>query len=154
MHTGHVHVSLVTPMQIVTMLDNTRVYVALPATDAPPSTLALLDTSKGANQHVKDLRLVFVQSVEPPSAYPCWDADSSYDATRLFISQCVATADTTHPGIGAYEGPSTVELRGVTGDASSLVFKNAHLAITAIRTVTPHILLVQTSGLLPRMEQN
>lgn len=146
--TGHVHVSLVTPMQIVTMLDNTRVYVALPATDAPPSTLALLDTSKGANQHIKDLRLVFVQAVEPPSAYPCWNADSSYDATRLFISQCVATADTTHPGIGAYKGPSTIELRGVTGDAPSLVLKNAHLAITDVRAVTPHMLLIQTTVLV------
>ncbi|GAC1401983.1 MAG: hypothetical protein NVSMB49_17390 [Ktedonobacteraceae bacterium] len=152
--TGKVQVALTTPMRIVTMLDNTRVYVELPATDAPPSTLALLDTSKGPNQHIKDLRPVFVQSVESPSAYPCWDADSSYDATRLFISQCVATASTTGPGIGAYEGPSTIELHGVTGDAPFRIFKNAQLAITGVRAVTSKILLLQTTNGSPVASKN
>ena len=61
MQTGKVQVALTTPMRVVTMLDNTRVYVAIPATDAPSSTLALLDTSKGANQHISDLHVVFVE---------------------------------------------------------------------------------------------
>lgn len=51
-----------------TWLDNTRVYVTLELVDSPPESLAILDTSKGPNQNVKNLQVVFDASTSTLSA--------------------------------------------------------------------------------------
>ncbi|GAC1390804.1 MAG: hypothetical protein NVS4B11_09810 [Ktedonobacteraceae bacterium] len=146
LQTGSVQVELTTPMRVVTMLDNTRVYVAIPATDAPSSTLAILDPSKGSHQHTSDLTIVFQQTLGPASAYACWDADSSYDASTLFISQCTATASTQRPGLGTIQGPSTVGAQGATGGTLHTIFTHAQLALTGVRAVTAKTLLLQSKS--------
>ena len=141
--TGKVQLDLTAPMHIITMLDNTRVYVAVPATDAPPSKLAILDTSKGPNQQIKDLNVVFQQN--PPNGnYPCWDADSSYDASMLYISQCKAVSSTSGPGIAGYSGPSTLGTQSPTGGTLHTFYTNSQLAITRVRAISASTLLLQT----------
>jgi hypothetical protein len=141
--TGKVQLDLTTPMHIITMLDNTRVYVAVPATDAPSSTLAILDTSKGANQQTKDLNIVFQQN--PPNGnYPCWDTDSSYDASMLYVSQCQAVSSSSGPGIAGYKGPSTLGTQSPTGGTLHSIYTNSQLAILKVRAVSANTLLLQT----------
>jgi hypothetical protein len=143
LRTGKVQLDLTTPMHILTMLDNTRVYVAIPATDAPSSTLAILNTSKGANQQTKDLQVVY-QQTPPNGNYPCWDADSSYDASTLYVSQCIAVSSTTGPGIAGYTGPSTLGNQAPTGGTLHNFYTNNQLAITRVRAVSTNTLLLQT----------
>ncbi len=141
--TGNVHVALTTPMSLATMLDNTRAYIKVPATDAPSSTLAILDLSKGANQHPNNLITVF-QQTPPNGNYPCWDADSSYNAATLYISQCKTVSSTTGPGIAGDTGPSTIDTQAPTGGTLHNVYTNAQLAVTDMRAVSPNTLLLQT----------
>ena len=143
--TGSVQVVLVTPMLVTSMLDNSRVYVTVPATDAPSNTLAILDTRKGSNQHVRDLITVF-QQFPAGGAYPCWDADSSYDAATLYVSQCQAVSLTTGPGIAGFSGPSSVGTQSPLGGGLHIVYNNQQLAITQVRAVTANTLLLQTKS--------
>jgi len=109
-----------------TWLDNRRVLMVgfTPNADAPPQNIYILDTGKGANQQTTDLQ----QAVTIGS--PCWDFDSSYDATKLFISQCTP---------GQPEGSSTVSVKSTTGNVPpTTFFTSSTLAITSVRVIDPN----------------
>ena len=119
-----------------TWLDHTRVYVTIQRPDGPPESLAILDTSKGPNQTLQDLQQVFDASTSTPF---CWDFDSSFDATKLFVSQC-----TTSPvglGGGPAHGPSVLTLRPPTGFSYTYLYVSQDLAFTTVRAVTSNTLL-------------
>src|SRR5216684_579118 len=120
-----------------TWLDTTRVYVTLEGTDAPPEMLAILDTSKGPNQKVQSLQQVFDANTSNPF---CWDFDSSFDATKLFVSQCT-NGPANGPGGGPAHGPSVITVRPPTGGPYTYLYVNQDQAFTAVRAVTSNTLL-------------
>ncbi len=132
----------------LTWLDNTRLYLYGPEVDAPPQALYLLDTSRGANQNPDNLPKVFdATSVTAPTNF-CWNADSSFDGTRLFTNQCTTTPNPSGPGIGSQLGPSKISARPATGGAPQNIFTSQNMAITAIRSIskTTLLLLVNNNG--------
>ena len=132
----------------LTWLDNTRLYLFGPEVDAPPQALHLLNTGQGANQNPNNLAKVFdATSVTAPTNF-CWNADSSYNGTQLFTSQCTTAPNPGGPGIGSQNGPSTISTRPATGGSSQNIFTSQNMAITAIRSIskTTLLLLVNNNG--------
>ena len=109
-----------------TWLDNTRFYLTNTQIDQPPNIIYLLDTSKGANQKLSDLLVVFNGSFN--------DFDSSYDGTKIFINSCAC-------GQGGFTGPSAITVRPATGGSAQTLYSTAKYAITSVRVVTPTTLL-------------
>jgi serine/threonine protein kinase len=107
-----------------TWLDNTRVLMIgfVPNSDAPPQNMYILDTSKGANQHATDLQQVIT------IGSPCWDFDSSYDGTKLFVSQCSP---------GQPNGSSTVGVQPAAGGTLNNFLTSSTLAINTVRVIDP-----------------
>jgi serine/threonine protein kinase len=105
-----------------TWLDFTRVLMVGFAqnADAPPQNVYLLDTSKGANQQATDLQQVVTLG------QPCWGFDSSFDSTKLFVSQCTP---------GQPNGSSTVGVQPATGGTLNTFFTSSTLAINAVRVI-------------------
>jgi hypothetical protein len=134
-----------------TWLDHTRVYVTLQGTDAPPEALAILDTSKGPNQSLQTLQQVFDASTSTPF---CWDFDSSFDATKLFVSQCTASPNTIGPGPGPLHGPGVLTLRPPNGFAYAYLYVSQDLAFTAVRAVTSNTLLFTVGNSSGNTSQN
>jgi hypothetical protein len=134
-----------------TWLDHTRVYVTIQGTDAPPEALAILDTSKAPNQKLQDLQQVFDASTSTPF---CWDFDSSFDATRLFVSQCTASPSTTGPGPGPLHGPGVITVRPPTGFASTYLYVSQALAFTAVRAVSSTTLFLTVGNMSGNTSQN
>jgi eukaryotic-like serine/threonine-protein kinase len=126
----------------LTWLDNTRLYVNGPEVDAPPQALYLLDTSRGANQNPNNLQKVFDASSVAGTTNFCWNADSNFDGTRLFTSQCTATPSSNGPGIGSQIGPSTINIRPATGGAQQQIFTSQNMAISAVRSISKTTLLL------------
>jgi eukaryotic-like serine/threonine-protein kinase len=134
-----------------TWLDNTRAYVTLQGTDAPPEMLAILDTSKGPNQSVQNLQVAFDASNSTPF---CWDFDSSFDGKSLFTSQCTAK-NFGGPGASPCCGPSVIADRSPTGGPGySYVFVNQAQAFTAVRAVTANTLLFTVGNFTGDTSQN
>ncbi len=108
-----------------TWLDNTRVLMVGFAqnADAPPQNVYLLDTTKGANQQTTDLQQVVTLG------QPCWDFDSSFDSTKLFVSQCTP---------GQPNGSSTVGVQPAMGGTLSTFFTSSTLAINSVRVIDPN----------------
>jgi len=108
-----------------TWLDFTRVLMVGFAqnADAPPQNVYLLDTSKGANQQATDLQQVVTLG------QPCWDFDSSFDGTKLFVSQCTP---------GQPEGSSAVGVQAATGGTLNTFFTSSTLAINSVRVIDPN----------------
>ncbi len=130
--------------RVRTWLDNTRAYIAFQPTDSPADSLYILDITKGANQDYHTLKQVFDAS----SVSFCWDFDSSYDATKLFTSQCT-TDPGSKPGVNNYHGPSVINGRPATGGSVTSVYTRNDLAFTTVRAVTSNTLLFtvgNTSG--------
>jgi len=134
-----------------TWLDKTRVYVTIQGTDAPPETLAILDTSKGPNQSLQNLQQVFDVSTSTPF---CWDFDSSFDTTKLFVSQCTASPSPIGPGPGSLHGPGVLTLRPPNGSAYSYLYVSQDLAFTAVRAVTSSTLLFTVGNTSGNTSQN
>ena len=126
----------------LTWLDNTRLYLSGPEVDAPPQALYLLDTSRGANQNPNNLPKVFDATSVTATTNFCWNADSSYDGTRLFTSQCTTAPNPGGPGIGSQSGPSTISTRPATGGSPQNIFTSQDMAITAIRSISKTTLLL------------
>ena len=130
----------------ITWLDNTRVYVSFSNFPiAPEDRIGLLDTSRGT-QTVSDLTTVYQQTLGTPFNYPCYDADSSYDATMLYISQCSGISAPNCSGscaLGTREGPTTIFTETATGGSKQTFLTNQSLGIAAIRAVTGNTLLLQ-----------
>lgn len=121
-------------------LDNTRLYLRGPTVDGPSPALYLLDLSRGLNQSQNDLLTVFQASV----TNPCWDAASSADRTKVFVSQCTYTntGNTPGPGWDTQEGPGNLSVVSSTGGALQSLYTNTTLGLVGVRAVTPTILLV------------
>jgi hypothetical protein len=134
-----------------TWLDHTRVYVTIQLPDAPPESLAILDTSKGPNQNLQDLQQVFDASTSTPF---CWDFDSSFDATKLFVSQCTASPNPSGPGPGPLHGPSVITVRPPTGFSYEYLYVSQGLAFTAVRAVTSTTLLFTVGNMSGNTSQN
>jgi eukaryotic-like serine/threonine-protein kinase len=132
----------------LTWLDNTRLYLNGPEVDAPPQALYLLDTSRGANQNPNDLQKVFDASSVTGTTNFCWNADSTFDGTKLFTSQCTTAPSSNGPGIGSQIGPSTINLRPATGGTPQKIFTSQNMAITAVRSIskTSLLLLINNNG--------
>lgn len=125
-----------------TWLDNTHVYLVNLPTDGPPDTLYLLDTSRGANQNYQNLPTVF--SAMAQNVTFCWNFDSSYDATKLFVSECNAIANPNGPGSIGQKGPSSIRAYTTDGSSSSNPFiTSTDQAITNVRVVTNSTILYQ-----------
>jgi len=123
-----------------TWLDNIHAYITAQFPDSPPQgfSIYLLDTSKGPNQTLQNLQVVFDATTSTPF---CWDFDSSYDGKNLFVSQC-SNPSSIGPGGGPAHGPSVITSRFPLGDSSyTYVFVNQSLAFRAIRAVTSNTLL-------------
>src|SRR5260370_13233345 len=83
----------------LTWLDNSRLYVNGPEVDAPPQALYLLDTSRGANQNHNNLQKVFDASSVTGTTNFCWNADSTFDGTKLFTSHSTTPPTSNAPAI-------------------------------------------------------
>ncbi len=116
-----------------TWLDNQRVLLVgfIQNTDAPPQNVYLLDTTKGANQHATDLQQVVTIN------QPCWDFDSSFDSTKLFVSQCTP---------GQPQGSSSVGVQAATGGTLNTFFTSSTLAINAVRVIETNNTLMATAN--------
>ncbi len=130
----------------LTWLDNTRLYVTFSAEPlAPINMLGLLDTGKGSNQQFSDLTTVFQQQVSSTFNYPCFDADSSYDGSTLFVSQCSGISAPNCSGscaLGTREGPSSISTQAPTSTTRHTIFTDATLGIASVRAVTSQTLLL------------
>jgi len=133
----------------LTWLDNTRLYVNGPEVDAPPQALYILDTTKGAHQNPNNLQKVFDASGVTGTTNFCWNADSNFNGTNLFTSQCTTTPNPRGPGIGSQSGPSTINIRPATGGMQQKIFISQNMAITAVRSIsqTTLLLLINNNGL-------
>ena len=142
--TGHLQVVLVEPgtgiwASPATWLDDTHIYMTsfVPYSDAPPQSLYVLDTAKGANQQVSDLIKIFGYS-----GY-CLSFDSSFDNAKLFVSTCKATHG---PGVNpTQQGPGTIISEPALGGPQTTVYTTPTLAITTVRVIsrTTMLLLIQ-----------
>ncbi len=105
-----------------TWLDFTRVLLVgyVQNSDAPLQNVYLLDTSKGANQQPSDLQ----QVVTP--GQPCWDFDTSFDSTKLLVSQCTP---------GQPNGSSTVDVQAATGGTLNTIITSSTLAFNVVRVI-------------------
>jgi serine/threonine protein kinase len=116
-----------------TWLDNKQVLLVGFAqnADAPPQNVYLLDTTKGANQQATDLKQVV------SSGQPCWNFDSSFDSTKLFVSQCTP---------GQPEGSSSVGVQPATGGTLNTFLTSSTLAINTVRVIDPNNTLLATAN--------
>ena len=142
--TGHLQVLLLEPTTGIwaspaTWLDDAHIYMTsfVPYSDAPPQSLYVLDTAKGAHQQVSDLTKVFDYS-----GY-CLSFDSSVDNSKLFVSTCHATRG---PGISpTQQGPGTIIAEPALGGSQTTAYTNPTLAITTVREISniTMLLLIQ-----------
>ena len=130
----------------LTWLDNTRAYISFAEFPiAPIDRLGILDTSSGPGQTISDLTTVYQDKLSAPSTYPCWDADSSYDGSTLFISQCTGLAAPNCSGsclLGTREGPSTIITEPAAGSTQHTILTTQMLGIAAVRSISPQTLLL------------
>jgi hypothetical protein len=116
-----------------TWLDNKRVLLVGFAqnADAPPQNVFLLDTTKGANQQATDLQQVVSLS------QPCWDFDSSFDSTKLFVNKCSP---------GQPQGSSSVGVQPAAGGTLNIFLTSSTLSINAVRVIDPNNTLLATAN--------
>lgn len=136
-----------TPM---TWLDNTRVYISFTTFPiAPIDRLGLLDTSRGPNQHMSDLTTVYQDKTGGTFNYPCWDTDSSYDASTLFVAKCSGISAPNCSGsctLGTREGPSAIYTEPGRGGSLHTLLTNQTLGIASVRSISSSTLLLQVEN--------
>lgn len=125
-------------------LDNTRVYLVDQPTDQPPDALYLLDTSRGPNQSASSLPKVYDANAANDAF--CWNFDSSWDGTKLFTSQCVASDP--RGGHTTQLGPTSIRSYPATGGSATTVLASTTAAITSVRSISNSLLIytVDTIG--------
>lgn len=132
--------------QPLTWLDNARVYVRFSDFPiAPIDRLAILDTRHGPNQQFSNLIPIFQDKFATGGSYPCWDADSTFDTTTLFTSQCKGLPAPNCSGscvLGTREGPSVIKAEPAQGGKQHTVLLNSVLGIGTVRSVTANLLLL------------
>lgn len=127
-HPGNTVVHGLAGYRIESWLDATRLYLLTQPLDQPADTLSILDITRGADQDGNNLQKVLQVNQD---AF-CWQNDSSYDATSLYISQCTGG----DPRGGITQGPSTIVVEPPTGGTPRTIYSTATLAITNIRSIT------------------
>jgi eukaryotic-like serine/threonine-protein kinase len=129
----------------ITWLNNTQVYVRFGDYPIVPATkIGLLNTDRGV-QTISDLKTVFQQTPGSPHNYSCFDADSSYDASTLFVSLCGGISAPNCSGscsLGTREGPSTINTERAIGGATNTILSSQTLGIASVRAVTSNTLLL------------
>ncbi len=126
-------------------LDATHLYLLNQPLDEPASILSILDITRGTDQDSHALQQVF--DINPPastfSGY-CWDSDSSYDGTSLFIGGC----NNASPYTSTTQGPSSILVEPATGGSQHTIFNSSIMAITSVRVISKTTLLfvVANSG--------
>src|SRR2546425_12070821 len=113
-----------------TWLDATRLYVLTQPLDQPSDTLSILDITRGNDQDSNNLQQV--AHVAPAQSGFCWNTDSNYDATSLFISQCTGG----DPRGGVTQGPSTISVEPAAGRSQHTIYRRSKLAINTIPPIT------------------
>ena len=130
----------------ITWLDNTRAHISFANFPiAPLDRLGILDTGRGPGQSISDLTTVYQDKLSPSSNYPCWDADSSYDGSTLFISQCTGLSAPNSSGsccLGTREGPSTINTEPAAGGTQQTILTSQTLGIAVVRSISPQTLLL------------
>jgi hypothetical protein len=121
---------------IMTWLGATRLYVLTQPLDQPAATLSLLDITRGNDQNSSDLQQVF-QVPQAQSGF-CWSGDSSYDGSKLFLTQCQGG----DPRGGGTQGPSTLNSEAATGGTAQTLYSSQTLALTTVRVVSANTLLL------------
>ena len=133
----------------ITWLNNTQAYVSFANFPiAPADRIGLLDTSRGT-QTISDLTTVYQQTLGVPFNYPCYNADSSYDATTLYIAQCSGISAPNCSGscsLGTREGPSTIFTETPTGGSRHTLLNSQTLGIAEVRAVSSNTLLLQVEN--------
>ncbi|HET8844516.1 MAG TPA: hypothetical protein VFN35_23810 [Ktedonobacteraceae bacterium] len=123
---GSIHTELsasgltLTPL---TWLDNLRAYVRVQS-----SALYLLDTSKGSNQRIKNMKLV------EGAGDMVWDFDSSTDATTLFLSLALAEQNSTNQ--------SQLMIASADGQGTRKILSSARLTIVGVRVIDASSLML------------
>ena len=134
----------------ITWLDNTRAYISFANFPiVPPDRLGILDTGRGPGQSISDLTTVYQDKLNLPFNYPCWDTDSSYDGSTLFISQCSGISAPNCSGscsLGTREGPSTINTEPATGGTQQTILNSQTLGIAAVRSISPQMLLLDVEN--------
>jgi hypothetical protein len=123
-----------------TWLDATRLYVLTQPLDLPADTLSILDITQGNDQDSSNLQQV--AHVAPTQSGFCWNTDSSYDGTSLFISQCSGG----DPRGGITQGPSTISVEPAAGGLQHTIYSSPTLAITNIRSITNNTLFYRVGN--------
>lgn len=127
-----------------TWLDTTRLYVTYSSRPiAPTDTLGWFDVSQGANQPWSAVKSVYVE--KETGNYPCWDADSSYDGTTLFVAQCHGTVASNVSGSGALggrSGPGSLSMEAAKGGTRTSIFSSATMGIKTVRAISKDTLLL------------
>jgi eukaryotic-like serine/threonine-protein kinase len=130
----------------IAWLDNTRAYISFANFPiAPIDRLGILDTSRGPGQSISDLTTVYQDKLSASSNYPCWDTDSSYDGSTLFISQCRGLPAPNCSGsclLGTREGPSTINTEPAAGGTQHTMLTSQTLGIAMVRAISPQSLLL------------
>jgi hypothetical protein len=147
--TGSLQLELAAPTNQVpsfspaTWLDNTRVYL-ISAVPETASSLYLLDTSKGSDQHPSDLMTVFT----PDQTSASMTFDSSYDSVKLFVSVSANAPGTS----GTPSPPSTLTVRPAVGGTASTILTSSTLTISQVRAVSPTTLLLSVNNVAPHTD--
>lgn len=113
---------------IESWLDSTHLYLLTQPLDQPADTLSILDITRGSDQDSNNLLKV----LHVTQYAFCWQNDSSFDATSLYISQCTGG----DPRGGITQGPSTIVVEPTTGGTARTIYSTSTLAITNIRSIT------------------
>jgi eukaryotic-like serine/threonine-protein kinase len=110
-----------------TWLDFNRVLMVgiVPNSDAPPQNIYVLDTRNGANQSMSSIPLAFDSSASPT----CWDFDSTFDGSALYIAQCTS---------GSPDGSSRIIKQLVDGNSPSVTLNSSTLALDTVRVIDPN----------------
>jgi eukaryotic-like serine/threonine-protein kinase len=119
-----------------TWLDNRRVYVS----DLPflgvPTTLYLLDISKGVNQRLGNLAVIF--RLQTGGTYGYFDFDRSANSTRLFLTQTAFDSNT-----GPF-APSTISSQPAAGGGTqTTLYSSRMLVIQNLRVLSSRSLLLR-----------
>lgn len=111
-----------------TWLDNTHLYLTNSSFDtSPANTIYLLDTSKGAGQHISDLVTVLQG--------PFGDFDRSPDGTQLVI-------DHGGCGMASCTPPSSVTVLSATGSPERTIYNSTQFDVVAVRAIGQRTLLL------------
>ncbi len=114
-------------------LDTTHLYLVRTTTDSNPTILSLLDLSKGDHQTPADLTQI-VPAPTAPQNLSLGSFDSSYNGTQLFVNHNNCSYSCT--------GPSDITVQPALGGTQHTIFSSAQDAVTSVRTVTTHTLLL------------